>query len=199
MIAQIPQAAPAMAGLAAEYPDAERVALRDGSVVVIRPLAAGDVAAIAVWFEGLGEETRHARFLAGVNRLDDRTRWQLAHVDHWDHEALTAVTADGVTAGIARYIRLLEPETAEVAVAVADRWRGRGIASLLLQRIAARARAADIRCFTALCLRSNTAILRLLGRLGTMTTTASAAGVVEVWIDLYPPVGPDLRSLASGT
>jgi GNAT superfamily N-acetyltransferase len=30
--------------------------------------------------------------------------------------------------------------TAEVAVAVADRFRGRGIASLLLQRIAARAR-----------------------------------------------------------
>ncbi len=186
MVTQIPQAAPAMAGLAAEYADAERVVLRDGSVAVIRPLAAGDVAAIAVWFEGLGEETRYARFLAGINRLDDRTRWRLAQVDHWDHEALTAVTADGVTAGIARYIRLLEPGTAEVAVAVADRWRGRGIAGLLLQRIAARAQAADIRYLTALCLRSNTVILRLLGRLGTMTTTASAPGVVEVRIDLYP-------------
>jgi GNAT superfamily N-acetyltransferase len=71
-----------------------------------------------------------------------------------------------------------------VAVAVADRWRGRGIAGLLLQQIAARARAEGIYCLTALCLRSNTAVLRLLSRLGPMTTAPSAPGVVEVRIDL---------------
>jgi hypothetical protein len=76
---------------------------------------------------GAGEETRYARFLAGVKRLDDRTRSQLAQVDHWDHEALTAVMAGGAIAGISRYIRLPEPKTAEVAVAVTDRWRGRGL------------------------------------------------------------------------
>jgi hypothetical protein len=94
MVIQFPGAAPAVAGLAgaASCPAGEeRVVLRDGSVAVIRPLVAGDVAAIAAWFEGLGEETRYARFLAGVKRLDDRTRSQLAQVDHWDHEALTAV------------------------------------------------------------------------------------------------------------
>ncbi len=85
---------------------------------------------------------------------------------------------------IARYARLPEPGTAEVAVAVADRWRGRGIAGLLLQRIAARARAQGIYCLTAVCLRSNTAVLRLLSRLGPMTATAQDPGIVEVRIDL---------------
>jgi RimJ/RimL family protein N-acetyltransferase len=70
---------------------------------------------------------------------------------------------------------------------VTDRWRGRGIASLLLRRIAARAQAAGICCLTAQCLSSNTAILRLLSRLGTMTTILAGPGVVEIWIDL-PPV-----------
>ena len=189
MVAQIPGAAPAMAGLvgaARHAVDEERVVLRDGSVAVIRPLAAGDVAAIAAWFEGLGEETRYARFLVGVNTLDDRTRSKLAQVDHWDHEALTAVAADGAIAGISRYIRLPEPETAEVAVAVLDRWRGRGIASLLLQRIAVRAYAAGICRLTAVCLRSNTVILRLLGRLGPMTITPATLDLVEVRIGLPP-------------
>jgi hypothetical protein len=57
--------------------------------------------------------------------LDDRTRFQLAQVDHWDHEAFDG-GADGAVAGISRYMRLPEPRTAVVAVAVTDRWRGAG-------------------------------------------------------------------------
>ena len=112
----------------------DRVVLRDGSTIVVRPLATGDVAAIAAWFEGLGAETRHARFLGSVAVLDERTRSQLAQVDHRDHEALTAVTPDGAVVGIARYIRLPQSSTAEVAVAVADHWRGRGIATCSCSR-----------------------------------------------------------------
>lgn len=184
MTTQIPRAVPAQLGPADERPDAERVVLRDGSVIAIRSLQAGDVAVIDSWFAGLGEDTRYARFLAGISRLDDRTRTRLAEVDHRDHEALTAVAANGDIAGIARYIRMPESQTAEVAVAVADRWRQRGIASLLLQRIAGRARTAGIGYLTAVCLRSNTAVLRLLARLGTMTTTASDEQTVEVRIEL---------------
>ncbi len=187
MITQIPRATPTMAAAAcAAESDEDRVILRDGSTVVVRPLATGDVAAIAAWFEGLGPETRHARFLGSVAMLDDRTRSQLAQVDHRDHEALTAVTPDGAVVGIARYIRLPQSSTAEVAVAVADHWRGRGIATLLLQQIAARARAAGIDCLTALCLASNTAVLGLLSRLGPMTTTPPEAEVIEVQINLLP-------------
>ena len=65
----------------------------------IRPLASGDEAAIAAWFKGLGPETRYARFLAGVNRLNDRTRSELARVDHRDREALTAVAAVELSSG----------------------------------------------------------------------------------------------------
>lgn len=188
VITQTPRAVPAMLGQAGTgRSDESRVVLRDGSAITIRPLTTGDVVAIAAWFDGLGPETRYARFLAGVTTLDDRTRWQLAQVDHRDHEALTAVTAGGAVVGIARYIRLPQASTAEVAIAVADRWRGRGIASLLLQQIAARARAAGIDCLVALCLTSNTAILRLLSRLGPMTIGRPEAGVVEVRIRLGRP------------
>jgi len=187
MTTEIPPPMAMTAGSAgAAGSDEDRVILRDGSAIVVRPLATGDVAAIAGWFEGLGPETRHARFLASVAMLDERTRSLLAQVDHRDHEALTAVTPDWAVVGIARYIRLQQSSTAEVAVAVADHWCGRGIATLLLAQIAARARAAGIDCLTALCLASNTAVLGPLSRLGPMTTTPPEAEVIEVWINLVP-------------
>jgi RimJ/RimL family protein N-acetyltransferase len=191
------EAAAGSPGPAGPAADEDRVVLRDGSAVVIRPLISGDEATIAAWFEGLGPETRYARFLAGVSTLTDRTRSELARVDHRDREALTAVAADGAVVGIARYARLPEPGTAEVAVAVADRWRGRGIAGLLLRRIAVRARTEGIYCLAAVCLRSNTAILRLLSRLGPMTTVASDPGVVEVRIDLRRASTPGEAGLTS--
>jgi GNAT superfamily N-acetyltransferase len=107
---------------------------------------------------------RYSRFLGGVTMSDDQTRLQLAQVDHRDHEALTAVAADGIVAGISRYARLPQPWAAEVAVAVADRWRGRGIASLFLQQIAVRARMAP--CPTSIPARSRRCSPRLTGAPG---------------------------------
>ena len=67
---------------------------------------------------------------------------------------------------------------------MADHWRGRGIATLLLAQIAVRARVAGIDRLTALCLASNTAVLGLLSRLGPMTATPPEAEVIEVRINL---------------
>lgn len=65
-----------------------------------------DVATSAAWLEGLGLEARYSRFLGGVTMPDDQTRLKLAQVDHRDREALAAVAADGIVAGISRYARL---------------------------------------------------------------------------------------------
>jgi hypothetical protein len=55
MITEIPPAVVTMVGSAgAAGSDEDRVILRDGSTIAVRPLATGDVAAIASWFEGLG-------------------------------------------------------------------------------------------------------------------------------------------------
>jgi acetyltransferase len=175
----------------------EHVLLRDGSSVVLRPLVTGDEGAIATWFAGLGPETRYARFLAVVKRLDARTCSELARVDHRNREAITAVAPDGTTVGIARYVRVPEPATAEVAVAVVDRWRGRGIASLLLERITARARADEIDWFIATCLASNVAIIRLLTRLGPTEVSEPDCGVVELRIALEDPARDRRRAEAA--
>lgn len=164
--------------------DREWVVLRDGSRVSLGSLAAGDEAAIASWFAGLGAETRYARFLCALEQLDRRTRVELARVDHLDHEAIAARTCDGATVGIARYIRLGHSRTAEVAVAVADSWTGLGLATMLLDRVAARARAVGIEQLVATCVATNYAVIRLFSRMGEMTIGPSIGGAVEVRIDL---------------
>ena len=55
--------------------------------------------------------------------------------------------AGGEPIGIARLVR--EDDTAEVAFAVADAWQSRGVGTLLVERLAADARAAGIRRFVA--------------------------------------------------
>ncbi len=173
--------------------DGDWLVLRDGYGVAIGPLVTGDESAIASWFEGLGAETRYARFFAPLKRLDRRLQSALARVDHVDHEAIAARAWDGTTVGIARYIRLDQSMTAEVAVAVADAWRGRGIATILLDRVATRARAVGIERLAATCLATNEEVIRLFRRIGETTVGPSIAGIVDVTIDLNrrSPCRPD--------
>ena len=132
--------------------EGERLRVGDGLNVAIGPLCSGDEGAIASWFAGLGAETRYSRFLYPLERLDRRLQSALARVDHVDHEAMVARSCDGAAVGIALYILLGQARTAEVAVTVADAWRGRGIATMLLGRVAARARAVGIERLVATCL-----------------------------------------------
>ncbi|MGZ6589765.1 MAG: N-acetyltransferase family protein, partial [Solirubrobacteraceae bacterium] len=82
--------------------------------------------------------------------------------------------------------------SAEVTVAVAEAWQGRGIATALLERVAASARAADIKQLTARCLAGDDTLIRVLSRLGPTTIEPSRAGLVSVRIDLAAtaPPGP---------
>lgn len=94
------------AGDAGSPTDIERVVLRDGSRVVIRPLAANDEAAIASWFAGLGAETRYARFSVVLERLDRRTQAELARVDHFASMLLERFAARARSVGREHFIAM---------------------------------------------------------------------------------------------
>ena len=68
-------------------------------------------------------------------------------VDYADHLALVAeVFADGRETVIAeaRYVRGADRDAAEFAVSVAEPWQGKGLASLMLGKLACRAAAAGV-------------------------------------------------------
>jgi RimJ/RimL family protein N-acetyltransferase len=184
----------------------ERVTLRDGSEMLVRPIEPRDKARLVHGFEALSPESRYRRFLTPMTSLRPKMLRYLTEVDHHDHEALVAASAEnGEPVGVARYIRTADdPTAAEVAVAVVDRWQGRGAATELLRRLGERARAEGIERFTATCLAENRDVLELLEGIGAGRARRMEGGLVEVGVELPVAIGPGealvaaLRGAAAG-
>lgn len=174
------------------------VELRDGSRVRIRPGRPEDRELLLRGFERLSDTSRYRRFLAPTPELTEQMVRELMDIDHHDREAIIALDEEtGEGLGVARYVRSsAQPQTAEAAVTVIDDWQRKGLGTLLLDVLCARARAEGIRNFTALMLAANTEMMEILRRLGPMRIVDQEIGTVEVEVSI-PSTGltPALHKL----
>ena len=174
------------------------VALRDGARIRVRQGSSSDRGLLLHGFDRLSDESRYRRFLAPMPELTETVVHYLTDVDHHDHESIVAVddeTGEGI--GVARYVRLGErPDVADLAVTVVDDWQGRGVGTLLLEVLGARAREEGITSFTALMLATNTEMLDVLEHLGPLQIVDRDSGTIEIEAPI-PEVGlsPALRKL----
>src|SRR5206468_12703653 len=97
--------------------------------------------------------------------------------------ALIGTKGDRIVA-VANYVRLRDARTAEVAFAVADDLQGRGIATRLLERLAALATEVGIEEFLAEVMLDNTPMLRVFADAGFETTRETVLGTAEVHLTL---------------
>jgi RimJ/RimL family protein N-acetyltransferase len=149
--------------------------------ITIRALRPSDHRAMAFAFGRLSEQSRYQRFFTAKPELSARELTRLVNVDHWHHEALIAFSASPRTPiGIARYVRLDDFDTAEVALEVVDEWQHHGVGTALMVAVSERARAAGIRRFHMTMLRDNHAARALAGHFGTATVLATAGNVMEL-------------------
>jgi GNAT superfamily N-acetyltransferase len=170
---------------------------REHSSILIRPIEPSDKEALAAGFARLSPESRYRRFMSPTADLSEARLRYLTEVDHVDHEALVALepgSDEGI--GVARYVRLEDPEVAELAVAVLDEWQGNGVGSLLLQRLAAAARENGIERFSAMILEENRPMLSLIQELGAVSVGKHESGAVAVEVQLPEQgLGGTLRGL----
>ena len=169
--------------------DSERVVLGPGVEVLIRPIRATDKHLLAEGFEALSPEARFQRFFAPVVRLNESDLAYLTEVDHHNHEALVAIDPDlGDLVGVARFIRTspYRDREAEVAIVIADHWRGKGLGKALLSRLAHRAREEGVTHFLAVILADNSNATDLFENFAPRKTKVETRtpGQVEVLIDL---------------
>lgn len=174
------------------------IVLRDGSRIRLRQIRDTDKDLLLRGFERLSEESRYRRFLVPTPKLTEQTVRYLTEVDHRNHEAIVAIDErSGEGVGVARYVRDPQrPGVAEVAVTVTDDWQGRGVGTVLLDALSARARDQGVKSFTALMLSSNAEMLDMFRRLGTVRIVDREAGTIEIELPI-PRVGlsPALRKL----
>jgi GNAT superfamily N-acetyltransferase len=146
--------------------------LRDGTPVTIRAIRKSDKARVLAAFRALDREGVYRRFFSPKADLTDAELDQVTDVDFRQMVALVATCSQAngeeIVIGDGRYatIRGGKPEHAELAFIVAEPYRRRGIASMLLQHLVCIARHAGLSAFEADVLAYNEPMLAVFQRSG---------------------------------
>ncbi|WP_406012912.1 GNAT family N-acetyltransferase [Streptomyces sp. NBC_00984] len=177
------------------YPDhwEADVVLRDGGTARIRPITTDDAERLVSFYEQVSDESKYYRFFTPYPRLSDRDVHRFTHHDYVDRVGL-AVTVGGEFIATVRYDRIDErgrpasapADEAEVAFLVQDAHQGRGVASALLEHIAAVARERGIRRFAAEVLPANNKMIKVFRDAGYTQQRSFEDGSVHLTLDLEP-------------
>jgi acetyl coenzyme A synthetase (ADP forming)-like protein len=167
---------------------ANRLVLRDGSVASVRAATPDDQEAVHRFYHDLSPESRRRRFMmAGepprtvVERLCDSSNATRAMT----LLALRQLT-DGVhVIAVCSYVAV-NATTAEVAFAVDDRFQGKGIATSMLERLAAIAAEHGFRWFQATTLFENQQMIEVFRDSGFEVRSKSGGGVIDVRLSVTP-------------
>src|SRR5690348_6775263 len=121
--------------------------LRDGGQVLIRPYLPEDRTAVTALFAGMSDESRMLRFhTAGTAGMDERM------LDLVTAGRVLVAELGGAIVALASYVRLRDPQRAEMAIVVHDAHHGRGIGTVLFEQLSRDAQRQGIRRFVALVL-----------------------------------------------
>lgn len=169
------------------------VVLRDGGTARIRPITADDADRLVSFYEQVSDESKYYRFFAPYPRLSAKDVHRFTHHDFVDRVGLAA-TIGGEFIATVRYDRIgadgmpasAPADEAEVAFLVQDAHQGRGVASTLLEHIAAVARERGIRRFAAEVLPANTKMIKVFTDAGYTQKRSFEDGVVRLEFDLEP-------------
>ena len=165
------------------------IRLTDGTPARLRDLVGTDRQALQDLYAELSLGSRHNRFQAAApRRLTEPMLDRLVDdVDQRDHVAvllLAPAGRDETPVGVGRMIRYAEdPTTADIALAVADNWQGRGAGSALAHALVARRPVGVVRLVTVVSA-DNSASLATLAALGVVDRIAAGGGQYDVTVTL---------------
>ena len=165
-----------------------RVILRDGTAAMVRPTNAADLTALRRFFHELSPESRRRRFFTLADPQDTL-------IESFCDSATPARQASLVvlrfTNGELRPIAVgsyldLGSGAAEAAFAVSDAFQGKGLGTILLERLAAMAAAHGFLAFEATVLPDNTPMLEVFHESGFEIRSKSEYGAITLRLSLNP-------------
>jgi acyl-CoA synthetase (NDP forming)/GNAT superfamily N-acetyltransferase len=153
--------------------------LGDGETVSIRPITPADASALAAFHTRQSDESRYLRYFTPKPALSQRELDHFTNVDLVNRAALV-VESHGELLGWASFERWPGRDDADTAFMVDDAHHGVGIATLLLEHLAAIAASNGIERFTAEVLGENRPMLSVFARAGWPLQRRVDSGVIEV-------------------
>jgi acetyl coenzyme A synthetase (ADP forming)-like protein len=178
---------PGVALPSADGPES-RVILRDGTVATVRTTAPADLAALRRFFHELSPESHWRRFFTLADPRDTLLECFCDSANPAAQASLVVLRqVDGELRPIAvgSYLDLGKGE-AEAAFAVSDAFQGKGLGTILLERLAAMAAANGFRAFEATVLPDNAAMLEVFHESGFEIRSKSERGSITVRLSLSP-------------
>jgi GNAT superfamily N-acetyltransferase len=137
------------------------VALKDGTLLHIRPIRPEDDQVLVESFRHLSPQTVYQRFFTNMSELTPSMARYLANAHYVNRMALVAESGSEFM-GVARYERTEDPAVVELGLLVADEWQNRGLGRILLREILRIAEQNGIHKFRADVLAGNQRMLHLL-------------------------------------
>lgn len=165
---------------------------RSGLSVHVRPAQPSDAERLSAFFEKIAPEAMRFRFLTACRVVNDDQLHAMTRLDHMRTENFLAFDPDDPQAIVATAMLAGDAhmQTAEVAIAIADAFRGRGIGWVLLEHVARFARARGYRTLQSIESRDNHAAIELEREMGFMVRAIPGdATVVLVEAQLQPGAG----------
>lgn len=168
----------------------ERIVLRDGRELLLRPIEPADIEPIRHGFVLLDPEEVRMRYQHPVKWLDEAYLQRLVHPRRG--QDFTLVLAEPLPPGqalvgaVARMARTPGTDDMEFAIIVSHYLAGRGLGRLLLSKLIARARRSGMRAIHGDVLIGNEPMLRLAQALGFRRLPSDDAGMVRVQLPLRP-------------
>jgi acetyl coenzyme A synthetase (ADP forming)-like protein len=168
--------------------DSGRLILRDGTTATVRVARPADCQRMARFFAALSKRSRHNRFFSFgepnqklidsfCDDTDPRKRLSLIVTRSAKDNAVIIATANYVAR---------DEETAEIALAVDDKFQGRGIGPLLLERLSVLAARNGFRRFWAVTMAENKAMLDVFRESGFECRSRIDGSYVEVDLSVIP-------------
>ena len=155
------------------------VVLSDGDSVFIRPITVEDQPALLALHHRQPREDLYFRYFSAKSTLTEKELNHFTDIDFHDRVALV-VEDRGEFVAWASYERWPGRDDADVAFLVDHEQHGRGIATLMLEHLAAIARSNGIARFTAEVLYENKPMLRVFARAGWPVKRHLDSGVTEL-------------------
>jgi len=163
----------------------------------LRRACAKDATALSAFFRGLSANSRRLRFHGGCVATTPAMALRLCAVDGRGHQAWLAWVGNGddaVVVGEARFVVSACGRSAELAIAVADDWQGRGVAQALMRQLLDAARAAGVSDLYGEVLDDNLRMQAFMRGLGFEVDLFARSNPLRMSRDLGNPA----RQVASG-
>ncbi len=142
----------------------EFVLLKDGQSILFKPASPDDVPLVKEFMKRVSQDSLRMRFMASVSEVPENVIKQLCEGDFKDSGCLLAITGEGKqkkVVGLGNYYGTGNGKTAEVAFLIEDDYQGKGISTLLLERLAGLAAANGYTIFEAEVLPENQPMLNV--------------------------------------